>query len=188
MKLGYARVSRGDSQSTAAQIDALRKAGCERIFEEPLSGGRWDRPELHRMLDHVRDGDVVVVWKLDRLARSLKDLISIMDMIERKGGRFMSLTESVDTTSPAGRMLMQMIGAAAEFERAMVKERTKAGMAAAARKGVRVGRPPALTAEQKDHIREGLQAGKTEAELARVFNVSRSTVWRLAQTIRENQT
>lgn len=185
MKLGYARVSRGDSQSTHTQIDLLKNAGCERIYEEQLSGGRWDRPELHRLLDHVRDGDVVVVWKLDRLARSLKDLISIMDLIERRGGRFLSLTESIDTTTPAGRMLMQMIGSVAEFERAMVKERTKAGMAAAARRGVKVGRPPALTPQQKEHIREGLEAGKSEAELAQLFNVSRSTVWRLAQSLRE---
>ena len=109
MNLGYARVST-DDQDTAAQLDALRAAGCERVFEERASGGRWDRPELHRMLDQLRDGDVVIVWKLDRLSRSLKDLLSIMEKIDAAGAGFRSLTEAIDTTTPAGRMMMQMVG------------------------------------------------------------------------------
>ena len=98
------------------------------MFEEKASGGRWDRPELHRLLDHLRDGDVVVVWKLDRLSRSLKDVLHIMDRIADAGAGFRSVTENIDTTTPAGRMMMQMVGAFAEFERAMLRERTKAGL------------------------------------------------------------
>ena len=106
--LGYGRVSR-DSQDLAQQRGALRAAGCTRIFEEKGSGGRWDRPELHRLLDHLRPGDVVVVWKLDRLSRSLKDLLHIMETIGEAGAGFRSLTEHIDTTTPAGRMMMQMV-------------------------------------------------------------------------------
>src|SRR5687767_3214698 len=127
MLLGYARVSKADDQDTAAQVGALRATGCKRVFEEKASGGRWDRPELHRLLDHLRDGDALVVWKLDRLSRSLKDLLHILEKIDAAGATFRSLTEAVDTTGPAGRMMMQMLGSFAEFERAMVRERTRAG-------------------------------------------------------------
>jgi DNA invertase Pin-like site-specific DNA recombinase len=117
--LGYARISKGDEQNNALQARALRAAGCKRLFEEAASGGRWDRPELHRMLDHLREGDTVVVWKLDRLSRSLKDVLHIMERIAQAGAGFRSITESIDTTTPAGRMMMQMVGAFAEFERAI---------------------------------------------------------------------
>ncbi|PJI84915.1 resolvase-like protein [Yoonia maricola] len=110
MNFGYARISTDCGQDTAAQIDALRAAGCERMFEERASGGCWDQPELHRMLDQLRDGDVVIVWKLDRLSRSLKDLLAIMAKIDAAGAGFRSVTESIDTTTPAGRMMMQMVG------------------------------------------------------------------------------
>ena len=108
--LGYARVSKGDEQNNLLQAKALRAAGCRRVFEEVASGGRWDRPELHRMLDHLREGDTVVVWKLDRLSRSLKDVLHIMERIAQAGAGFLSITENIDTTTPAGRMMMQMIG------------------------------------------------------------------------------
>src|ERR1044071_2451817 len=98
MLLGYARVSKADDQDTAAQVSALKAAGCARVYEEKASGGRWDRPELHRMLDHLREGDVVVVWKLDRLSRSLKDVLYIMERIGASGAGFRSLTEAIDTT------------------------------------------------------------------------------------------
>src|SRR2546422_1839154 len=137
MLIGYARVSTND-QETATQVAALKAAGCERIYREKASGGRWDRPELHRLLDQLRKGDVLVVWKLDRLSRSLKDVLSIMERVEKARAGFRSLTEVIDTTSPAGRMMMQMVGSFAEFERAMLKERTKAGLEAA-RKDGRVG-------------------------------------------------
>ncbi len=122
MRLGYARVSKAEEQDPAAQVAALRAAGCERIYEERASGGPWDCPELHRLLDHLREGDVLVVWKLDRLSRSLKDLLHLMERVHEAGAGFRSLTEAVDTTTPAGRMLMQMVGAFAEFEREMIRE------------------------------------------------------------------
>ena len=133
MKIGYARVST-DDQDTAVQVAALKKAGCERIYREKASGGRWDRPELHRLLDQLRKGDVLVVWKLDRLSRSLRDVLTIMERLGESGSGFRGLIEAIDTTTPAGRMMMQMVGAFAEFQRAMLKERTKAGLDAAREK------------------------------------------------------
>ena len=127
MLIGYARVSTTD-QDAAAQVRALEASGCETIFTEKASGGRWDRPELQRLLGHLRKGDVVVVWKLDRLSRSLKDVLTLMESIDTSQAGFRSLTEPVDTTTPAGRMMMQMVGAFAEFERAILKERTQAGL------------------------------------------------------------
>ena len=114
--IGYARVSKGDDQSNAAQLRALTAAGCKRVFEESASGGRWDRPRLQERIGQRRDGDVDVVWKLDRLSRSLKDLLHLMEKIEAAGAGFRSLTEAIDTTTPAGRMMMQMVGSFAEFE------------------------------------------------------------------------
>ena len=125
--IGYARVSRAEGQDLTPQVSALEAAGCRRIHEERASGGRWDRPELTRLLGRLTAGDVLVVWKLDRLSRSLKDLLLILERISAVGAGFRSLTESIDTTVPAGRMMMQMLGAFAEYEREMVKERTQAG-------------------------------------------------------------
>ena len=132
MLLGYARVST-DEQDTAAQIAALKAVGCERIFSEKGSGGRWDRPELQRLLDVARADDIIVVWKLDRLSRSLQDLLRIMERIDQSGARFRSLTENVDTTTPAGRAMMQMVGVFAEFERGVIRDCTKAGLIEARR-------------------------------------------------------
>src|ERR1041385_5426535 len=178
--LGYARVSRGDEQNDLLQAKALRAAGCRRVFEEVASGGRWDRPELHRMLDHLREGDVVVVWKLDRLSRSLKDLLHILEKIDAAGTTFRSLTETIDTSGPAGRMMMQMLGSFAEFERAMVRERTRAGLKAAREQGRKGGRRPKLTAHQKTEIFAMLAAGRAGTEIARIFRVHRATISRLA--------
>ena len=135
------------------QVKALRQAGCKRIFEEKASGGRWDRPELHRALEHLREEDVLVIWKLDRLSRSLKDLLHILERVREAGAGFRSLTEAVDTTTAAGRMMMQMLGSFAEFERSMVRERTRAGLVAARDRGVKVGRPAKMSADQtaRDH-------------------------------------
>jgi DNA invertase Pin-like site-specific DNA recombinase len=188
MLLGYARVSKGDEQSNAVQAKALRDAGCGRIFEEAASGGRWDRPELHRMLDQLREGDVVVVWKLDRLSRSLKDVLHIMERIGDAGAGFRSLTEAIDTTTPAGRMMMQMVGAFAEFERAMIRERTSAGLAAARAEGRIGGRRKKLDAAKRREIAESVISGrKSGAEMARLYNISPPTVSRIVAAHRADQ-
>src|SRR3954454_16765562 len=180
MLLGYARVSKSDDQETAPQIRALKEAGCKKVFEETASGGRWDRPELHRLLDQLRDGDTLVVWKLDRLSRSLKDLLTILERIDITGAKFRSLTEAIDTTGPAGRMLMQMLGSFAEFERAMIRERTRAGLREARTKGRVPGRKPKITADQKKEIIEAVSSGrKTSAEIARLFKIHPATVSRM---------
>ena len=177
--LGYARVSKGDEQNNALQTKALKAAGCRRLFEETASGGRWDRPELHRLLDHLRQGDTVVVWKLDRLSRSLKDVLHIMERIANAGAGFRSITENIDTTTPAGRMMMQMVGAFAEFERAMIRERTSAGLAAARAEG-RIGGRKKLDAAKRQEIAESVVSGrKSGAEMARLYNVSQPTVSRI---------
>src|SRR5437763_4046266 len=148
MLIGYARVSTND-QETATQVAALKAAGCERIYREKASGGRWDRPELHRLLDQLRKRDVLVVWKLARLSRSLRDVLPIMERLGEAEAGFRSLTEAIDTTTPAGRMMMQMVGAFAEFERSMLRERTKAGLDAARQEGCIGGRRPKLTLTQQ---------------------------------------
>lgn len=179
MLIGYARVSTQD-QDTAAQIGALTSAGCELIFQEKASGGRWDRPELHRLLGQLRKGDIVAVWKLDRLSRSLKDLLLTLEKIEEAGADFQSLTEAIDTSTPAGRMMMQIVGSFAEFERAMLRERTKNGLEAARQEGRIGGRRPKLTPQQQKEIITFVTSGqKTGADAARLFQVHPSTVVRL---------
>src|SRR6266851_2967180 len=181
MLIGYARVSTND-QETATQVAALKSTGCERIYREKASGGRWDRPELHRLLDQLRKGDVLVVWKLDRLSRSLRDVLTIMERLVEAGAGFRSLTEAIDTTTPAGRMMMQMVGAFAEFERAMLKERTKVGLDTARREGRIGGRPPKLKPQQRQEIVKLVKRGKkTAADAARLFGVHPATVSRLLQ-------
>lgn len=181
MLIGYARVSTQD-QDTAAQIAALKKTGCELVFQEKASGGRWERPELHRLLGQLRKGDVLVVWKLDRLSRSLKDLLTLMEKIAHLGAGFRSLTESIDTTSPGGRMMMQIIGSFAEFERAMLRERTHNGLVSARERGRVGGRRPKLKPQQQEEVvRLVNSAKKTAADAARLFNVHPSTVSRLLQ-------
>src|SRR5208282_3768322 len=179
MLIGYARVSTSE-QETAAQVAALKAAGCERIYREKASGGRWDRPELQRLLDQLRKGDVLVVWKLDRLSRSLRDVLIIMERLTEAKAGFRSLTEAVDTTTAAGRMMMQMVGAFAEFERAMLRERTKAGLDTARAEGRIGGRRPKLSAQQQSEIRKMITRGdKTAADAARLFKVHPATVSRL---------
>ncbi|QFP78623.1 recombinase family protein [Deinococcus sp. AJ005] len=182
MQVGYARVSKQHEQDTAAQLRALEVAGAERVFTEHASGGRWDRPELHKMLDQLRAGDTVIVWKLDRLSRSLKDVLHLMELLSERGVGFRSLTEAIDTTTPAGRMMMQMVGAFAEFERAMIRERTKAGLEQARLEGRVGGRKRKLLPHQEQDIRESVQSGqRTAAQCARLFGVHPSTVTRLLQ-------
>ncbi len=179
MLIGYARVST-NVQDTTAQASALKAAGCERIFREKATGGRWNRPELHRLLDNLRKGDVLVVWKLDRLSRSLRDVLTIMERIQETKAGFRSLTEAIDTTTPAGRMMMQMIGSFAEFERAMLRERTRTGLEAARKEGRIGGRRPKLLPQQQAEVVKMVAKGKkTAADAARLFNVHPATIARL---------
>jgi DNA invertase Pin-like site-specific DNA recombinase len=182
--LGYARVSKAEDQDTAPQIEALHAAGCQRVYEERVSGGRWDRPELHRLLDRLGPSDVLTVWKLDRLSRSLKDLLLILDKVEKAGAGFRSLTEHIDSTTASGRMMMQMLGAFAEFERAMVRERTQAGLRSARAQGRRGGRQPKLSPEQQTEVLTMLTAGRSAADVARLFRVHRATISRIANNAR----
>ena len=161
-------------------VAALKTSGCELIFRDNASGGRWDRPELHKLLSQLRKGDVLVVWTLDRLSRSLRDVLTIMERVQERHAGFRSLKEAVDTTTPAGRMMMQMVGAFAEFERAMLKERTKAGLDAARKEGRIGGRPPKLKPHQQQEIVTLVKQGKkTAADAARLFGVHPATVSRL---------
>jgi DNA invertase Pin-like site-specific DNA recombinase len=180
MIFGYARVSRADEQDTLAQRRALTQAEVDTIFEDKASGARWDRPQLQEMLGKLRQGDVVVVWKLDRLSRSLKDLLHLMERIEQVGAGFRSLTEAIDTTTAAGRMMMHMVGSFAEFERAMIRERTQAGLAAARAAGRIGGRKSKLKEHQRGEVITMLKTGqKSAAEIARLFDVHPSTISRL---------
>lgn len=178
MLIGYARVST-QIQDNASQIDALEKIGCSTIFEEKISGGRWERPKLQELLNYIRKDDIVVVWKLDRLSRSLKDLLFIMEQIESKGAGFRSLTENIDTTTSAGKMMMQMVGVFAEFERNMLKERTRKGLDYAKEQGRVGGRASKLNSKQKQEIIKLYQEGKSAPELAVLFNVHKATVYRV---------
>ncbi len=187
MICGYSRISKADDQNARLQIKAFKESMVEKTFRETASGGRWDRPVLHKMLDQLREGDVVVVWKLDRLSRSLKDLLVIMDRIDQVGAGFKSLTEAIDTTTPAGRMMMQMVGAFAEFEREMIRERTRAGLEAARAEGRIGGRKPKLREDQRKEIIENVLSGrKTAAQMARLYNVSEATISRVIAAHRQS--
>jgi len=186
MIFGYSRISKGDYQSNKLQLQAFKEAEVEKIFEETASGGRWDRPVLHNMLDQLRVGDVIVVWKLDRLSRSLKDLLVIMEKIDKAGAGFKSLTESIDTTTPAGRMMMQMVGSFAEFEREMIRERTKAGLDAARMEGRIGGRRPKLNKNQREDIADNvISMRKSGADMARLYKVSEATISRIVAQHRQ---
>lgn len=177
MKIGYARVST-DEQDTAAQLDALKSAGCDRIYEENVSGkSTKNRPELNRLLDAVRPGDVIVVHRLDRLGRSLKDLIELLDSFRASDVKFISLSESIDTTTPTGELTFHLIGAIAQFERALISERTKAGLAAARARGRKGGRKPSMTASDIKKAKAMLlDPMMTKIEVAKHFGVSRPTL------------
>jgi len=143
MDIGYARVSTGE-QNLDPQKDALEEAGCERIFTDEVSGAKSKRPGLEEAMSHLRKGDCLVVWKLDRLGRSLKDLIEKVESLADRGCEFRSLQEGIDTTTSAGKLVFHIFGALAEFERDLIRERTKAGLRAARERGKTGGRPPAL--------------------------------------------
>jgi len=178
MLVGYGRVSTTD-QTPAMQEDALRAAGCEKLFIEKVSSGKKDRPQLAAALDYVREGDTLVVWRLDRLARSLHQLIETVHGLEERGIALKSITEQhIDTSTAGGRLVFNIFGSIAEFERAIIRERTKAGVAAAKARGRNGGRPPRLDIEKTQHAINMLTAGTSVSSVARSFGVSRSTVLR----------
>ena len=166
--IGYARVSTTE-QDTALQTDALRKAGCERVFEDTASGAKSDRPGLTDALAYLRDGDVLAVWRLDRLGRFLPHLIEMRGGLEAQGVGFRSLTESIDTTTPGGRLIFHVFGALGQFERDLIRDRTKVGLSAAAARGRRGGRKPVVTADKLqrawEHIANGLNVRKAATRL-----------------------
>jgi DNA invertase Pin-like site-specific DNA recombinase len=181
MKHGYARVSTAD-QNTALQLTALKKAGCKKIFkDEGLSGATTKRPALARCLKALQAGDTLIVWKLDRLGRSVRDLIHMLDDFKDRGVKFRSLTEAIDTETPTGRAMWQMIGVLAELERSLIGERTRAGLKAARERGVKVGRKLKLTSSQLTHARRLIEHGERPATVARSFSVGRSTLYRALQ-------
>ena len=178
MLVGYARVSTRD-QTHALQLDALSKAGCERIFEETASGAQRDRPQLAAALDYVRKGDAIVVWKLDRLARSIKQLIETVEHLERREIGFRSLTEQIDTTTAGGRLIFHIFGALAEFERSIIRERSRAGLEAARARGRIGGRPRALSPTDLIAAKAMLtNRDITVAEVARRLSVTPATLYR----------
>lgn len=178
MLIGYARVSTVD-QSLALQIDALEKVGCERIFSETASGARTERAALTEALSHLRPDDVFVVWKLDRLGRTVGQLVEFAAGLRSRGVAFRSLTDGIDTTTPAGRFFFHMMAALAEMERDLIRERTTAGLAAARARGRRGGRPPVLSARQVSQARLLLShPGQTMEAVASSLRVSRSTLYR----------
>jgi DNA invertase Pin-like site-specific DNA recombinase len=178
MLLGYARVST-DGQDHAMQLDALRAAGCGKLFVETASGTRTDRPELAKALEQVRKGDVLVVWRLDRLARSLRHLIDIADDLNRRGVALKSITENIDTTTPSGRFMFNILGALSSMEREIIVERTRAGLQAAAKRGRRGGRPAALDEAKIRAARAMLASGNMSAiEVAQQLGCAASTLYR----------
>ncbi|MFP3558165.1 recombinase family protein [Paraburkholderia sp. SIMBA_049] len=178
--IGYARVSTRDQDLTNQEAQ-LRAAGCGRIFAEKITGTRRARPQLDRLLDHLRAGDVVVVTRLDRLARSIRDLLDIVERIQTANAGLRSLAEPwADTTTPAGRMVLTVFAGIAEFERSLIVERTSNGRAAAKARGTKFGRKPTLTQAQLDHIYRLVDEGNTSMqEIAALFGIHRSTLFRL---------
>ena len=180
MNIGYARVSTED-QNPDLQLAALKQAGCQRIFTDRATGAHVQRPELTNCLKALAEGDTLTVWKLDRLGRSLRDLIGLLDDLKARGVAFRSLTEAIDTTTPTGRAMWQMVGILAELERSLIQERTTAGRIAAVARGVKMGRKPKLTPQQIAHAKRLLGQGEPHDTVAQLLNVSRRTLYRALQ-------
>jgi len=185
MLIGYARVSTAD-QTLALQRDALTAAGCEKLFtDQGISGSALKRPGLDRALAALKPGDALIVWKLDRLGRSLSHLVNLVAKLGEQGIAFRSLSDPIDTTNAGGRLVLHMMGALAEFERSLIVERTRAGLAAAKRRGQKLGRKPSLTADQIAHARQLVQGGESPRAVAKSFSIGRSTLFRLLKASRE---
>jgi DNA invertase Pin-like site-specific DNA recombinase len=178
-KYGYARVST-DGQSLASQDAELHAAGCAKVYAEKISGARSDRPALAKVLKRLDTGDALIVTRLDRLARSTRDLLNILDDIAKRGAGFKSLHDAwADTTTPHGRLMLTVLGGLAEFERELILARTGDGRARAKVRGVKFGRPTALTPHQRAEALQRLARGEAQADVARTFNVSQATISRL---------
>ena len=186
MKIGYARVSTKD-QNLALQKEALQREGCELIFEEKASGAKSNRPELRRMIDQLRKGDLVIIWKLDRLGRSLRDLINLVTEIQDKGAGLKSLNDAIDTTTPQGKLTFHLFAALAEFERDIIRERTKAGLEAARARGRKGGRPKGLSkaAENNAIVARSLydQKKMSVTEICQQLGIARSTFYKYLGSI-----
>ncbi len=179
--IGYARISTTD-QDPALQLDALNKAGCIKVFTDTASGAKESRPELDKMLEQLRPGDTLVVWRLDRLGRSLKHLLTLIEKLEARGVGFRSLTESIDTTTAGGRLVLSVFGAMAEFERSLIRERTRAGLEAARSRGRHGGRPSVMTEAKTKMARELWGSGNYTAQaIADELGVSRRTICRVLE-------
>ena len=182
MLYGYARVS-SDTQDHAGQVEALKAAGCEQIFAEKQTGKTAaDRKQLQVLLAKAQPGDVIVVCRLDRFARSSRDLLNMLHDLEQCGVGFRSLGDSVDTTSPAGQLMLAMLAAISQFERSIIAERCRAGLERAKREGRQLGRKPILNTHQRQRARELLEAGETQRSVARLLGVGQATIARLAET------
>ena len=176
---GYARVST-DGQTLAAQDAALAAAGCAKVYSEKISGARSDRPQLAKLLKALGEGDTVVVTRLDRLARSTRDLLNILDAIAQAGATFKSLADAwADTTTPHGRLMLTVLGGLAEFERELIRTRTGEGRARAKARGVHMGRPPKLTPHQRHEALARREAGESLSDIARTYGVAHTTIARL---------
>jgi DNA invertase Pin-like site-specific DNA recombinase len=178
--IGYARVSTAE-QDTALQTDALRKAGCKKVCEDVVSGAKTERPGLAAALAYLREGDVLVVWRLDRLGRSLPHLIETVGALEARGVGFRSLTENIDTTTSSGRLIFHVFGALGQFERDLIRERTKAGLTAAAARGRKGGRKPVVTADKLQRAREHMANGLNVREAAARIKVGKTALYAALQ-------
>ncbi|KTJ23371.1 recombinase family protein [Enterobacter roggenkampii] len=177
MLIGYVRVSTND-QNTALQCDALERSGCELIFEDKMSGKTAERPGLKKLLKRLYPGDTLVVWKLDRLGRSMRNLVILVEELKQRSVNFRSLTDSIDTSTPMGRFFFHIMGALAEMERELIVERTRAGLAAARAQGRIGGRRPKLTPEQWAQAGRLLEGGETRQRVALIFDVGLSTLYK----------
>ena len=179
-RFGYARVSTRDQDLTAQDAE-LMAAGCAKVFKEKASGAKTDRPELAKAIGRLEEGDVLVVTRLDRLARSTRDLLNVLDELAKRGAGFRSLNDIwADTTTPHGKLMLTVLGGLAEFERSLIAARTGEGRKRAQERGVRFGRPRKLTAHQRQEVLQRIAAGETQADISRLLNVSPPTISRLA--------
>ena len=178
--VGYARVSTSD-QTLDPQSDALKLAGCQIIYEDVVSGAKVDRPGLNKAIDYVRDGDTLIVWKLDRLGRSMQHLIETVIDLKAKGVGFRSLTEGVDTTTSGGTLVFHLFGALAQFERDLIRERTQAGLKAAAARGRKGGRKTVITDQKLIRARQYIDDGLTVREAAARLKIGKTTLYAALQ-------